>query len=137
AEHHEHSSCPSRKRTSPEEKEQSRRVNPLLVSASTIRIHPYLEAASREAVLSENKVLKGRRASCSNRCCQVRYVNIQCTQYQFSIRLLILNNENIDFSTFHGHPDTFRESHSGTKLDKVTFIFNFFDEIRRRAPPSR
>ena len=24
-----------------------------------------------------------------------------------------------------------------TKLDKVTFIFNFFDELRRIAPPSK
>ena len=45
---------------------------------------------------------------------------------------------------FDLHPDGQRfavlkspESNSETKLDKVTFILNFFDELRRIAPPKK
>ena len=45
---------------------------------------------------------------------------------------------------FDLHPDGQRfavlkspESQSETKADKVTFIFNFFDELRRIAPPPK
>jgi hypothetical protein len=45
--------------------------------------------------------------------------------------------------TFDLHPDGERiaaavpASQPEAKFDKVTFIFNFFDELRRIAPPSK